>query len=126
MQNIKRDAVGCKAGCFALTYFCIVAVLKDSALKTLIIMDVSDEAVQRIQKFVQNRKAAEKESTSEPLSATALHAYTRRLDGTLSELHEQVRRQEEDLRKVTPISQLLVQSSNANGSISSGRYDPMV
>lgn len=88
-------------------------------------MNVREEAVQKIQNFVQNRKAAEKESTREPLSATALHAYTRRLDGTLRELQDQVRRQEEDLKKVPPNSQLLVESGDANGSNSFGRYDPM-
>lgn len=63
-------------------------------------MDVAEDTVQRIRKFTQNRQAAEKESAKEPLSATALHAYTRRLDGTLRELQEQVRRQENELKKV--------------------------
>lgn len=64
------------------------------------IMELPESAVLKIQKFVQNRQAAEKESAHEPLSATALHAYARRLDGTLLQLQEQVRQQEEDLRKV--------------------------
>lgn len=63
-------------------------------------MEVSEEAVQRIQKFAENRQAAEKESSSEPLRATNLHAYTHRLDETLRELQEQVRRQEDELKKV--------------------------
>lgn len=69
-------------------------------------MEVPESAVLKIQKFVQNRQAAEKESAHEPLSATALHAYARRLDGTLLQLQDQVRQQEEDLRKVceTPMA----------------------
>lgn len=63
-------------------------------------MEISDETVQKIQKFVHNRLAAEKESSQEPFSATALHAYARRLDGTLQQLQEQVRRQEGELKKV--------------------------
>lgn len=63
-------------------------------------MDISEETLQKIQKFVQNRESAENESSTEPLSATALHAYARRLDGTLQQLQEQVRRQEDELKKV--------------------------
>lgn len=63
-------------------------------------MEISEETVQKIQKFVQNRQAAEKESSTEPFSPTALHAYARRLDGTLQQLQEQVRRQEDELKKV--------------------------
>lgn len=74
----------------------ISAALRDVAAK----MEVSEETVQKIQKFAQNRQAAEKESASEPLRATNLHAYTHRLDETLRELQEQVRRQEDELKKV--------------------------
>ncbi|KAJ5595044.1 uncharacterized protein N7459_001252 [Penicillium hispanicum] len=63
-------------------------------------MEVSEDTVHKIQEFVQNRQAVERESDSEPLSATALHAYTRRLDGTLRELQEQFQRQEDELRKL--------------------------
>ncbi|KAJ5168745.1 uncharacterized protein N7482_004339 [Penicillium canariense] len=66
-------------------------------------MEVSEDTVQKIQKFVQNRQTAENESAKEPLSATALHAYARRLDGTLQQLQEQVRRQEEELEKLREI-----------------------
>ncbi|KAJ5785175.1 uncharacterized protein N7503_010387 [Penicillium pulvis] len=66
-------------------------------------MEIPEGNVQNIQKFVANRAAAEKESTSQPLSATALHAYARRLDGTLRELQEQVRRQEDELKKLREI-----------------------
>ncbi|KAJ5225834.1 hypothetical protein N7468_007059 [Penicillium chermesinum] len=63
-------------------------------------MEVSESTVQNIQKFANDRAAVEKESTEEPLSATALHVYTRRLDSTLRELQEQVRLQEEELKKL--------------------------
>ncbi|KAJ5646810.1 hypothetical protein N7490_003182 [Penicillium lividum] len=66
-------------------------------------MEVSEETVRKIQRFAANRSAAEKESTSQPLTATALHAYARRLDGTLRELQEQVRRQEDELKKLREI-----------------------
>jgi hypothetical protein len=62
-------------------------------------MEVSEETVEKIQKFARNRQAAEEESASEPLRATNLHAYTHRLDETLRELQEQVRRQEDELKK---------------------------
>ncbi|KAJ5380717.1 uncharacterized protein N7496_003145 [Penicillium cataractarum] len=63
-------------------------------------MEISEETVEKIQKFVQSRQAAEKEASQEPFSATALHAYARRLDGTLQQLQEQVRRQEDELNKL--------------------------
>ena len=63
-------------------------------------MEVSENTVQKIQEFVQNRREAEKESVNKPLSATALHAYTHRLDETLRVLQERFRRQEDELKKV--------------------------
>ncbi|KAJ5720888.1 uncharacterized protein N7483_008822 [Penicillium malachiteum] len=66
-------------------------------------MEVSEDTVQKIQAFAANRAAVEKESTRQPLSATALHAYGRRLDGTLRGLQEQVQRQEEELQKLREI-----------------------
>lgn len=97
----------------------------DLVLTVLVIMEVPEEAVQKIQKFAQNRQTAEKESAREPLSATALHAYTRRLDGTLRELQEQVRRQEEELKKVTSKLQRWVGPGGTNSFHSFGRCDPM-
>jgi uncharacterized membrane protein len=63
-------------------------------------MDISDQTVQRIQKFAEKRQEAEHESEKEPLSGTALHVYTRRLDSTLQGLQEQVKRQQDELNKV--------------------------
>lgn len=77
-------------------------------------MEVAEETVQKIRKFAQNRQSAEKESAREPLTATALHAYTRRLDGTLRELQEQVRRHEDDLKKVYGAMNCKSQVSPAN------------
>lgn len=61
-------------------------------------MDVSDEAVQKIQRFAEKRQDAEHENAQEALSSSALEAYTRRLDATLHELQYQVRRQEAELK----------------------------
>lgn len=66
-------------------------------------MDVSDQTVQKIQKFAEKRQEAEQESAKEPLSGTALHVYTRRLDATLQELQEQVKRQQDELNKACEI-----------------------
>ncbi|CAG7944118.1 unnamed protein product [Penicillium olsonii] len=63
-------------------------------------MDVSDETVERIQKFAENRHEAEREGAKEPLSGTALHVYTRRLDATLQGFQEQIKRQQEELNKL--------------------------
>jgi hypothetical protein len=63
-------------------------------------MEISDQNVHEIERFAENRQIAERETAREPLSDTALHAYTRRLDATLKSLQEQVKRQEKDLTKV--------------------------
>lgn len=63
-------------------------------------MDISDQTVQRIQKFAEQRQEAERESAKEPLSGTALHVYTRRLDATLQGFEEQIKRQQDELNKV--------------------------
>ncbi|KAF7712847.1 Uncharacterized protein PECH_002576 [Penicillium ucsense] len=63
-------------------------------------MSVSDETIQNIQKFIKNRQTAETESSAEPLGPTALHAYARRLDGTLQQLQAQVQHQEEELNRL--------------------------
>jgi flagellar biosynthesis chaperone FliJ len=63
-------------------------------------MDISNQTVQRIQKFAEKRQEVEHESAKEPLSGTALQAYSRRLDATLQELQNQVKRQQNELNKV--------------------------
>lgn len=62
-------------------------------------MDITDQTVQKIQKFAEKRQEAEQESVKEPLTGTALHVYTRRLDATLQGLQEQVKRQQDELNK---------------------------
>ncbi|KAJ5513469.1 hypothetical protein N7463_003021 [Penicillium fimorum] len=69
-------------------------------------MDVSDQTVQKIQKFAQKRQEAEYEAAKEPLSGTALHVYTRRLDATLQGLQEQVKRQQEELSRLRELNSL--------------------
>lgn len=65
-------------------------------------MDVSNEAVQKIQRFAEKRQDAEHQYAQEPPSSSSLEAYTRRLDATLRELQDQVRRQEAELKKAGP------------------------
>jgi flagellar biosynthesis chaperone FliJ len=62
-------------------------------------MDISDQTVRKIQKFAEKRLEAEQESSKEPLSGTAVHVYTRRLDATLQGLQEQVKSQQDELNK---------------------------
>ncbi|KAJ5773247.1 hypothetical protein N7457_008143 [Penicillium paradoxum] len=69
-------------------------------------MDISDQTVQKIQKFAEKRRDAELESEKEPLSGTTLHVYTRRLDATLQGLQEQVKRQQDELNKLRELNSL--------------------
>lgn len=62
-------------------------------------MDITDQTVQKIQEFAEKRQEAEQELAKEPLTGTALHVYTRRLDATLQGLQEQVKRQQDELNK---------------------------
>ncbi|CAG8920017.1 unnamed protein product [Penicillium salamii] len=84
-----------------------------ASLQKRLSMDVSDETVQRIQKFAENRQEAERES-NEPLSGTALHVYTRRLDATLQGFQEQVKRQQDELNKVRQFVWILYSLPRAN------------
>ncbi|KXG48247.1 uncharacterized protein PGRI_021170 [Penicillium griseofulvum] len=69
-------------------------------------MDISNQTVQKIQKFAEKRQEAEYEAAKEPLSGTALHVYTRRLDATLQGLQEQVKRQQDELNKLRELNSL--------------------
>ncbi|KAJ5081612.1 hypothetical protein NUU61_009876 [Penicillium alfredii] len=77
-------------------------------------MDVSEQTVQKIQKFAQNRQNAENESDMEPAGTTALQAYSRRLDVTLRGLQEQVRHQEEELQKLRESSSVDLASTGTD------------
>lgn len=63
-------------------------------------MSVSQETVDRIQAFAAKRQKAEAEYDNQPLSSGTLQSHNRRLDETLRELQDQVKRQEDELRKV--------------------------
>ncbi|KAL4895096.1 hypothetical protein BDV59DRAFT_159816 [Aspergillus ambiguus] len=54
--------------------------------------------VEKIQRFAEKRGKAEEVYDDQPISSAALLAYNAKLDDTLKELQEQVRRQEDDLR----------------------------
>lgn len=62
-------------------------------------MDVPQETVDKIQRFAVKREKAE-ESYDQQISPATLQAYNKKLDETLKNLQEQVKRQEDDLRKV--------------------------
>jgi seryl-tRNA synthetase len=86
-------------------------------------MNISDETVQKVQKFVENRQEAERESKEETFSATALHVYTRRLDATLQGLQEQVKRQQDELNKVSyKISNVISSSTDIEPSSGSSTF----
>ncbi|KAL5000378.1 hypothetical protein BDV10DRAFT_37616 [Aspergillus recurvatus] len=63
-------------------------------------MEVSQERVEKVQSFAENRRKAEKFYDEQRASSSETQAYERRLDNTLKELQERVRQQEEDLRKL--------------------------
>jgi hypothetical protein len=88
----------CEA-CEAICCFWKKTVLQFTSLH-LYKMDISEQTVQKIQKFAENRQEAVQESAKEPLSGTALHVYTRRLDATLQGFQDQVKRQQDELNKV--------------------------
>ncbi|QQK42469.1 Acetyltransferase (GNAT) family protein [Penicillium digitatum] len=78
-------------------------------------MDITDQTVQKIRKFAEKRQEAEYESAKEPLSGTALHVYTRRLDATLQGLQEQVKRQQDELNKLRELHSLdLIETGTAS------------
>ena len=65
-------------------------------------MAVSSDVLERIRKFsVDCNKREEEHGVSEPPSAEDWEAHERRLDRALTNLQEQVRRQDESLRQVS-------------------------
>lgn len=66
-------------------------------------MSVSQETVDKIQNFANQRQKAEGEYESQPLSPASLQSYSRKLDETLKGLQNQVKRQEGELQKVRPM-----------------------
>lgn len=63
-------------------------------------MDVSQETVEKVQRFAEKRQRAEDFYENQEISPAVLQAYNRKLDETLKELQDQVKRQEDDLRRV--------------------------
>lgn len=63
-------------------------------------MSVSQETVDKIKAFAEKRQKSEADYDKQPLSSNSLQSYNRRLDETLRELQDQVKRQEDELRKV--------------------------
>lgn len=65
-------------------------------------MAVSQETVERIQRFSEKRQEAEETYNKQPLNISNVQAYNSKLDDTLRQLQDRVRRHEKDLRKVKP------------------------
>ncbi|KAL5343626.1 hypothetical protein BJX70DRAFT_393683 [Aspergillus crustosus] len=78
-------------------------------------MEVSQERVEKVQSFIEDRQKAENFYEQQRSSSSDIQAYEKRLDNTLRELQNRVRRHEEDLRKL--------RTANSN-DISDIRSDP--
>ena len=61
-------------------------------------MDVSQETVAKIQRFSQQRQKAEEEYGKQPLESTTVQDYDQKLDATLKDLQDKVKRQDDDLQ----------------------------
>ncbi|KAL5358699.1 hypothetical protein BJX96DRAFT_49420 [Aspergillus floccosus] len=59
---------------------------------------MSQSPTEKIQLFAEKRGKVEEAYDDQPISSAAIQAYNRKLDDTLRELQEQVKRQENDLR----------------------------
>lgn len=63
-------------------------------------MDVPQETVSKIQQFSQRRQKAEDEYDQQQLDKAAIQEFNQKLDATLKELQDQVKRQDDELQKV--------------------------
>ena len=63
-------------------------------------MDVSEDTNEKVNHFAQKRQKAEEFYDEQPTSPDAFELYNRKLDDTLKELQDQVKRHEDELRKV--------------------------
>ena len=61
-------------------------------------MEVSQETVAKIQHFSQQRQKAEEEYVKQPLDSTTVQDYDQKLDATLKDLQDKVKRQDDDLQ----------------------------
>lgn len=66
-------------------------------------MDVPQQTIDKIQRFAVKREKAE-ESYDQQISPATLQAYNKKLDETLKNLQDRVRRQEDDLRKLRSVN----------------------
>lgn len=63
-------------------------------------MNVTQERVEKIRLFSERGREIEDEYSQQPISPTAIQDYNRKLDETLRELQDHVKRQEDALQKV--------------------------
>lgn len=61
-------------------------------------MDVSKEAITKIQHFSERRQKAEDEFYQQQLDHTSIQDYNQKLDVTLKELQDQVKHQDDELK----------------------------
>lgn len=61
-------------------------------------MEVSQETVAKIQHFSQQRQKAEEEYGKQSLDSTTVQDYDQKLDTTLKNLQDKVKRQDDDLQ----------------------------
>ncbi|KAL3471878.1 hypothetical protein BJX99DRAFT_236528 [Aspergillus californicus] len=69
-------------------------------MNTVAQMEVSQERADKLQSFAEERHKAEDFYDQHRISSSDIQAYEKKLDDTLRELQDRVKRQEEDLRKL--------------------------
>ncbi|PYH91966.1 hypothetical protein BO71DRAFT_442818 [Aspergillus ellipticus CBS 707.79] len=67
-------------------------------------MDIPPQIVDKVQGFAEKRQRAEAFYETQKISPATLQAYNRKLDDTLRELQNQVKRQEDDLRTLREVN----------------------
>ncbi|KAL3452403.1 hypothetical protein BJX65DRAFT_303238 [Aspergillus insuetus] len=67
-------------------------------MSSLAQMEVSQERVEKVQSFARSRQKAEGFYDQQQIDSSDIQAYERKLDDTLRELQDRVKRQEEDIR----------------------------
>jgi hypothetical protein len=69
-------------------------------MSSLAQMEVSQERVEKIQSFAKSRQKADGFYYQQQIDSSDIQSYERKLDDTLRELQDRVKRQEEDIRIV--------------------------
>ncbi|KKK16173.1 hypothetical protein P175DRAFT_0553729 [Aspergillus ochraceoroseus IBT 24754] len=67
-------------------------------------MEVSQETVEKVQHFAEDRQKVEEYYEQHRISSSDIQDYERKLDDTLRELQDRVRRQEDDLRRLRAVN----------------------